>query len=280
LLEGGANLAQACSIWSPVIIAELTNPRKVNKQIVYAVDKVFYSMEDIKIKIKNSEIKKQGQAVEINIKLDIICLLADITGHMHLINREEIVKERIPLIDFNNILDTEKQTEFRVNIINLNWEGELSRHDIKIALFLDYMIIATREQIVRLSRGEEGEDKRETLNEVLRKIEEEIAHMEKDNQILRRKVFFYERNISSLKRGIRKVENRNAILNREVKNYQEILEKLQTAIRENDRSVNVENNDFKNFNNENYDTNSQKFEEDNFTLNLGSRIKRMFLNSF
>ncbi len=266
-------MAQACLIWSPVIIAELNNPQKVNEHLVYAVDDSFYSMEDIKVKTKNSEIIKQGKAIEANIVVDIICLLADSGGHMHLISKEEIIRQRVALSEFNKVLETDEQIEFWLNVMNLDWEGEFSGGSIRITLFLDYVVIATRQQIVRLSLDEEGDVIKENISEVLEKLEKEIEKLEIDNLILRKKVFLYERNISSLKKGINKVEKRNAILDREVRRYQELEDVLQSQIK---HKNNLDNSYIKDPVDKAI---NQDKEEDKYPLSQAKKIKKMFLES-
>lgn len=265
-------MAQACLIWSPVVIAEMNSPQKINKQVVYAIEENFYSMEDIKVKTKNSLVKKQGRAIEANIVVDIICLLADAEGNMHLISREEIIREKVALTEFNKVLDIEEQIEFWLNVNKLDYEGDFSAGEIVITLFLDYVIVATKNQIIRLIQGNEGEITKESIDEVLQKLEKEISNMEKDNYILRKKVFIYERNISSLKRGITKAERKNAVLNKEIGQYQAEVNELYIKLKQKETQGRTDASDWAN----RLATNGK---QENKYASQAKKIKRLFLDS-
>lgn len=269
------------SIWSPVVVAQLKNPRRVKEQVVYTIDKIYRSMDDLKIKVKYTEIKIQGQVLEACIKLDILCLLEDVAGEMELVAREETVRDRIPLVDLDSSLDKGQQTDFIVNILDLYWEGEVRGYEICVTYFMDYMIIATREQVVKLVEREQEVREKSSLNEVLHQIEEEIAKVEEENWNLRRRIFFYERDISSLKKGIRKAENRNTALNKEINHYQKIVEELQNAIKEKEKRLQL----YENFRHHSQYAGRlrgipEKTEEKDLAFSLGKKIRQMFTNCF
>jgi len=272
-------MAGGLSIWSPVIIAQLKNPQTVKEQVSYTVDKIFKSMEELKVKVKYTEIKIQGQTVEAQIKLDILCLLRDITGTMELITREETVREKIPLMSFNNPIGSEKQTSFVIDILNLYWEGEIRDYEICVAYFLDYMIIAIREQAVRITEEKQQDLESNSLREVLHQLEREVARVEKENYDLRRRLFLYERDISSLKKGIRKAENRSAVLNRELSYYQKAFEELQASSEEKQDRIQLHNRSpYKRSYPKDSSESPEKSRENDSPLNLGKRIKQMFAN--
>lgn len=226
------------SIWSPVIIAELKKPRFYNKQVNYQIDKAYSSLDDIRIKIKSSAANIQGKAVETQIKLEILFLVRDGMGRLELITREEIVRDRIPLIGFSSSLNNHREAKFIIDISNISWEGGLEGRQLKAAYFIEYALLAVKEQIVRLFADESaGGAEREPLSDILHKLEEELAMVVEEKDKLHNKIFYYERNFNSLKKGFDKLENRNAVLNRELYSYQEQLEQLQKQIYEKERRL-------------------------------------------
>lgn len=272
-------MGQAFSIWSPVVIAELSTPRKLAEQSTFELKHSFRSMEDLKIKEKSLEIKIQGQAAETQIRVDILALLGDLSGNRHLINQEKIIRDRVPFCEFNNDLGKEKKLKFIGDVQKIFWDGEIDGSVLKVNLFVDYMIIATREQLVKLSENEQGEVKGKALQEALRELENEVSRVEKKNEELRHKIFYYERDLSSLKRGISKAEKNNALMNKEIDHYQDLLQELQFAIKEKDRRITFYEN--ANIRNPYYHEKESGVQdsEDKDIRNVGKRIKRMFMNS-
>ena len=277
-------MAQALSIWSRVILAELNKPQKIKQQSIFTLDSLYQSLEDVKIKLKNYYWCRQGQAVEAVIKLDVLLLLEERDGRMQLVRQEETLRDRIPFSHFDsNVegLDKEKKIDFNGDIQNLAWQGDLMGNELYLTFMLEYMVVATREQVVKLSEQGEAELGSTGQDELLQDLEGAIVRMENENHELRRQIFLYERDISSLKKGIRKVENRNAFLNSESRQYQELSEKLQAAIREKEMRL-------KRYENPYYQSSlpnevplaGQKEELLDPGLSLGSRVKRMFMNSY
>lgn len=266
-------MEQAYSIWAPVIVSHLTAPRKFGEQREFDVDQIYKSLEDLKVKVKASEVSPQGQNVETKLILDILCLVEDMTGRMQLIKKEEIVKDRVPVEEFENAVDREKEIQFVMDIINVNFEGEISGREIRVAFFIDYMLMATREQEIHISMDTSSELETDSLNKAFIKLKTQLVEMEKENRELRKKLFLYVRDVSSLKRGIQKVENRNAILNKEVRYYRELNDGLRQKLDEKESRIYRYQN-YANYQNDNHDV----LEADEIN-GLGSRIKRMFLNS-
>lgn len=226
----------AFSIWAPVIIAELKNPRHYQDQVAYQIDRAYTSLEDLRIKIKYSTAVLQGKAVEITIKLEILLLVQDGMGHLKLITREETVRDRVPWADFDYSFNNRREAKFIIDINNISWEGGLVGRQLQAAYFIEYALMAVKDQAVRLFDEETTEDEqREALADILHQVEEELARVVEEKEELRSKIFFYERNFNNLKKGVYKLENRNAVLNSELGRYQKQLEQLQEQMHEKER---------------------------------------------
>lgn len=230
-------MEQAFSIWSPVIMAQLKTPRHLGGEHSYPSERFHRSLEDLRVKVKQSEVLSQGQAVEVRVKVDILCLLEDDQGSMHLVKKEETLKERVSYSDFDQALERKESIRFVINIKDISCDGELSNGKIRVRFFIEYNIIATREQVVRLWVGEQGEISKESLNQLFERLEEEVARLAGENQELHRKIFFYQRDISSLKRGIRKLEKRNAGLLKEVTYREQESETLRKSLQEKEARI-------------------------------------------
>ncbi|MEN6327842.1 MAG: hypothetical protein ABFD18_16755 [Syntrophomonas sp.] len=269
------------SIWSPVIISELKKPRYYKNQVVYQIDKVYSSLEDIRIKIKSSEANIQGKAVETKIKLEILFLVRDVMGRLELITRGETMRDRTPLVGFSHSFNNHREAKFIIDINKISWEGGLTGRQLKAAYSFEYALLAVKEQVVQLFEDETtGDEQRNVLSDILHQLEEELTRVVEQKEELYNRISFYERNFNSLKKGFYKLENRNAALNRELSRYQEQLEQLQEQIYEKDRRLlrleNVSHD---------YQRQYWSKQEDKALLRMpsvgwGSRIKSMLMNIF
>lgn len=269
-------MGQAYSIWTPVVVGRLKSPHRIKEEKCYEIEKTYNTVEDVKVKVRHCRALPQGQAVEVQMKLDILCLLEDLLGSMHLIAKEETVRERIVLSDFDSYIDRDEEIKYIVNTIKVASQCELNGSILKVAYFIDLTIIATNEQVITLSSADEAEPEQDSLQEVLNKLRLQVKEMEEEKEALRRKIFFYERDISSLKKGLKKAENKNANLDKELKQYHQIVEQLRIAIREKEMRLNQYENTYYH---QNYDQNFRSLKEDEDSFTLGSRIKRMFMNN-
>ncbi len=261
----------ALAIWSPVVVTQLHNNRAINEDRVYPLDILCRSVEELKVRVKEKEVVLLGMAVEARLVVDILFLLQDGNGEMQLFKREEIFKQRIPLLDFNPPPPRDEKLDYHLRLIRINWEGELKDRELNVVCFIDYTVIVTREQVVRLREETGGEVQGELYSETLRKLEMQIASIQEENQELRRQIFYHVRNISSLKRGIKKAENRSAALSREVSRYEEIVQELKKALPKKETGMPGLNYASPALN----EPHAQNSEE----VHLGSRIKRLFLNN-
>lgn len=267
-------MANTC-IWSPVVVASLAVPHSCQQEYRYKSDQIIKCIEDVKVKIKNPQAQRQGKVVEARMKLEIITLLEDYQGCTQVINRQETIKERVPLTDFDSQPDQEGESTYIVQITNLKWDAEMERNELSVSCSIQYLLLATRDQIVTLNRNEKPEDSQEEPENELLDLKMEIDRMRQDNHVLAHKLFLYERDLVSLQRGIRKVENRNAALSKELGGYQEMVEKLRVAITRKDLIIS-------NYENPRPETSARVLafpSRDDVNNNLGQKIKRMFLNS-
>lgn len=269
-------MEQAFSIWAPVVMAQLNTPRRLGYERSYASERLFRLMEDLKIKIRHSEVITQGQALEVRVKIDILCLLEDPAGHMHLIKKEETLRERVAYTEFDHSLEKEEGVSFVINVNDVSFDGELKGGEIRVRLLVEYTLIATREQAVRLWSSEQGEVNQEPLSQLFERLEAEVSRLAGENQELHRKIFFYQRDISSLKRGISKLEKRNAGLLKDIDFYQRETENLRQDLQEKESHIYrlKHNSQVPVFPARESSPGEQESEP-----GLGGRIKRLFLNN-
>lgn len=267
-------MGEAVSIWSPVVVSKLDRPHHLQAHFSCALNNVIRSIEDLKIKVKTAVVKAQGLAVEASLKLDILCLVEDMNGQMHLISHEETARSRVPLEDFDQEVERERELKYVLDIQDIDCQGEIKNDELHVDYFIDFMIVATRDQLVQLSATEEATVSN-ALDEVLARLRSQIDRMEGENRDLRRRIYYYERDISSLKKGIYKSEAQRSRLNQELSSYQKLVEELQKAVRDRDRRLqNLENPYYAHLR-----AVPSAEEADPGELPLGARIKRLFVNS-
>jgi len=273
-------MAEYTSIWAPVIIGELIDTRKVSKQFWCALNQSFCYLEDIKIKIKEVSARLKGQVIETNIKMEMLFLLQDVYGKFELIKKEDHYVERISTEEINCHLDKDKEVDIILRILDLNWKGELLAKEVCITYYLEYMVYITKEQVVELRYDYLSDIARDTLQDMVEQLKMRLKQLENENRDLNKKVFFYERNLASLKKGVRKAETQNAVLNNQIRNYQDIIENLHQVIKEQDNN-NLKNLNYHSHQESNHENscNDKSVYEQEEPISFGSRIKRMFLNS-
>ncbi|HHV15815.1 MAG TPA: hypothetical protein GXX58_04485 [Gelria sp.] len=271
-------MEQAFSIWSSVIMAQLKTPRYLDQEYSYPCERYHRTLDDLRVKIKQSEVFPRGQAVEVQVTVDILCLLEDVQGSMHLLKQEETIKERVSYNDFNQTLERQDSLHFVINIKDISCDGGLSRGEIRVRLLIEYNLIATREQVVRLWTGEQGELSQQSLNQLFERLEEEVTRLTGENRELHRKIYFYQRDISSMKRSIRKLEKRNAGLLKEVKYREQESEELRQSLQEKEARIYRLQHYSGSWSNSNEADEPLK-ELPTAESGLGVRIKRLFLNN-
>lgn len=222
----GNNMEDNLTIWSPVLLNRLKDNRRIAEEKSYPLDIYYRAIEDLRVRVKERQVVSLGTAVEARIKVDILCLLADQEGQMQLFKREEILYDRISLQEFEKTLNRDEPVDYHLELKRVTWEGEIDGNDVKVACFIDYTIIATREQLVRLRGEEHAEISGELLENAMRQLEAEIERIQNENAELKRQLFCHTSNISSLKQGLHKAEKRNAALSRENTAYQTMIARM------------------------------------------------------
>lgn len=225
------------TIWTPVVISQLINDHKAKEEMIYHLDETYDILEDIKIKFKETQARIQGKAVEVVVKLELLCLVRDRHGRLHLVNREEKVINRIPANEFSHSFISEEAPSFVVNLGQLKWEGEIKGQQLKISYRFDYMVLVIQERVVQVSSAAPTELYVESPYHPAREFEDELAGIREEKEELRQKLLYYEKDINSLKRSIHKTENRNADLNREVNYYQQLVQQLQKTVQDKEKQL-------------------------------------------
>ncbi|MDD3364674.1 MAG: hypothetical protein PHZ03_06815 [Syntrophomonas sp.] len=272
-------MTQDIRLWSPVIVASLAAPRICQRESRFGTDQIFKRMEDIKVKIKNPRAEWQGKILEARMNLEIIALLEDHAGHTQLISRQEIIKDRVALGEFDRSLEQDEDAVFIIQIQDLKWDGEMQGNELIISYSLSYVILAAREQVVKLYANEEMElsngEQENDLQGMEMGMEMEIDRVRNDNERLNRKLFLYERDLMSLQRGIKKAENRNVALSSELSGARELVKKLRDAITRKDLLICA----YENPQNETRKKTLPLLAMGDEESKLGQRIKRMLMNS-
>ncbi|MDD4801367.1 MAG: hypothetical protein PHF24_00295 [Syntrophomonas sp.] len=264
-------MKQDIRLWSPVIVASLIVPRICQRESRFETNQLFNRMEDIKIKIKNPRTDWQGKALVSLVNLEIIAIMEDQSGYSQLISRQEILKDRIYIEEFDQQI--KKDMKFIISIQDLSWDGEIEKSELKINYYLSYMIYAVREQVVDLFAAEELElSPAEQRDELLGM---ELDRVRDDNERLNRKLFLYEKDLISLKRGIKKAEDRSLALSMELSGTKELADKLQEAITRKDLLL----CSYENSRLENRSKVLPMLAMNHEEVNLGKKIKQMFMNS-
>lgn len=267
-------MTQAYSIWAPVVIGRLKSPRCITGERIYAIEDIYKASEDVKVKVKNCRVEPQGRLIEVRLKVEVLCLMEDLSGSMHLIIKEEMLKEKVPLSDFDSFIEKGSDIKYITNILKVNAYASLEEKSLQVAIFIDVAIMAACEQVINLSLAEEVAPVFDLLPDVLAELKAEIKQMASEKEELKRQVFFYERDIISLKKGLKKAENKNASLNKEIEAYHNAVEQLKGALQDKEWRLNRYENVYYNYS---YDDTSK--DEDDMAHNLGSRIKRMFMSN-
>ncbi len=261
-------------IWSPVISAQLKK-RRIKSNTVCPWKNKSDSFADIKIKIRHGEASLQGSSVYVRFQLEFLCLMEDLQGEMLLTKWTGECQDRITLTEFDHYISEMEKVNLKLNLIECDGIGELTGGNICLDYYIDYSIIAAHEQIIEISPARQTEAAAVSLKAALQKLEDEVVRVEGENGELRRRLFIYERDISSLKRGLWKAENRNAVLNREKKEHQTMIEKLSAVIRQHEiESVQTK----RDYASGGIISNQVSLRPEEITK-LGGRIKRMFMNS-
>lgn len=203
-------MQSACTIWSPVVMARFEKPRSTRKISIARVDQVYSSIEELKVKVTEAQARMEGQSLETRVNLEILCLLQNSSGSFQLVSKEDILRDRVGLDWFNNSIDFGDKVDFVVDIISKFWQAEIAGEELKVSIFLDYTVMATREQEVNLSSLSESQPyESQALLELLQELEQEVKELQEENRDLHHQVLIYQKNIGYLKKAVYKAEKSN-----------------------------------------------------------------------
>lgn len=248
-------------IWSPVVVAGLKSTRNYRCQSSYPLDKIYKKIEDMKIRIKSHQVKIYGKAAENQVYLQVLCWLEDYQGKSCSIIREEKLTERVSLNEFDDHPYDPLELRHILDILDFSWDADLNGQLLEINYELTYNVLAVREQKVSIQTALGIAP----LDALLPPGEgDHLEQIAEENRQLRKQMDLYEKNLGSLKRGIKKAESQNNLLNKELGSYKDMVSELREAVRRDQGSPG-------------YEKESAKMAppEDS----LGKKIKRMFLNN-
>ncbi len=229
----GDDVNKPCRLWSPIVFAELKNPRYLNREVVYSLDGGAYRLEDIKIKMRDSWTRAQGNMLEAEFKLEVLTLLENGPGNIKFFSRNEILRDRMPRTEMSGPSD-QTGLDLITDVQSLQWDADLLKDTIKINVNIAYMVLAVRTQIVEImNQGDRTHYTKEPSDEeILYLMQAQILKAESDKIELKRKIQCFEKDIASLKNGINKAENRNLILNQQLSQDKKTINSLRALLEE------------------------------------------------
>jgi hypothetical protein len=193
-----------------------------------------------------------GTAAEVQIQLQILCLLRDAYG-LHLLNKETVLSDRAPLEAFNRQDWSREKSALTVSVNRLDYHGRLLEDAIEIDFFLEYFLRATQEQAVTVVSANNEErfplsPISEALplkilpppieeNELTRKLQADILRIEAEKASLKGKLRQQGRNARSLKHGLKKAELKNLELQNKIRSCEHMITDLQKSIHEKERQI-------------------------------------------
>lgn len=270
-------MEKSCRIWSPVIMAELESPRELAGNKSYILESEPSRLEDLKVRIRNYSVQRQGRAIEVQFNIDVLALLETDARVMQLFSRQEILRDRLTSREFRGNPE-DKKLDLILDLRDVNWNGELKGKEIMLGMHVIYHLLATRPQAVNVL-GEEQEDSHPAVptdSDLLQQLQAEIIQTEGEKLELKRKIHLYETDIRSLKHGVSKAESRNRSLYNEVHQYQQVVDQMRRALMDREASLNRYQQQARMQSNHDMITSSLSREEN---LSLGGIIKRLFQNN-
>ncbi len=244
-------MAQSIMIWSPVIVSSLKAPRTFQPVRHYKLGIINKHIRDIKLKTSRIQVEPQGKQVGVRVYMDIAVLLEDADGNTSIFNHPELIRERISGQEFDRPQNVIGDGEYVIQLLNLNWDGDIEAQKLIIRFSCRYMLHVVRPQVVTVfSQAELAPEARqdERSQSAAKAIgvemptvisrqpsadiisAEELIRIRNENENLTHKIFRYERDLMSLQRGLKKSEERNSELSRELKGTKATLRQLQDAL--------------------------------------------------
>ncbi|SHG42019.1 hypothetical protein SAMN02745221_00156 [Thermosyntropha lipolytica DSM 11003] len=211
-------------IWVPVIRGKLHEPRVITLDKSYILEESGCRIEDIKIKLRESEARVYGGNIGVNIKADILCLVEK-GEKVQLKTWQEIINDNLALTAFAYAGEKGEEINARMKILSFSLKGEEVNSKINVQIQIIYTVFLTSYQEVKIE-GVEMRDEEDFRKEwLLPDWIEQIDRLTEENYYLKQKLFMYEQDIKSLKQGIKKAEKRNMELKEQLNHYKGLTEK-------------------------------------------------------
>ncbi|MBO8159802.1 hypothetical protein [Thermosyntropha sp.] len=228
------------TIWTPVIMCKLDEARYLVLERSYEIKSAFSRIEYLKSRLKECKAEIQGRNLEVLIVIDILSLGEENSGKIGLKTWEEKINDQIPLSEmgYYDKLDS-REVECHVKVLRIPVQGGIENGELKVIVEVEYSAFITSYQEVYLNIGQDMSNINYGLEEAEKVLKEKMAKIEGENHLLRQKLFLYEQDILSLKKGIKKAEKRNLELRSELNYYKSLLLQNRPDISTSDTSLNL-----------------------------------------
>lgn len=265
---------QQLAIWCPVVITSLASPRTFRQNNSYQMAESYRRIEDIKVRIKACRSQVHGKYVETKVGVAWLCLLEDDQGRSCTIKREEVLKDKIALREFDQLADHQQELRYVQDISDFSWDADLKGKSVIISYKLSYRLMGTREQLVSVQTSHEQASIAANTKAKFPPADGQIDLLTEENLKLRRQLHFYETNLTSLKRGIKKAEKDNSALSMELRGYKNQVEALRNTVNYKDGIIgsSLTNKPLPN-------REAKKLWSAHESDKLGQRIKKLFINN-
>jgi hypothetical protein len=204
------------TIWSSVIVARLPEERICQQKSEFVTSIKYRRIEELKTRISSRQVKVEGKSVEIKVNVETLFILEDGYGNLQPFSRRDVIKERIPLVQFTPRSDNYQDLNYIAEIRNFYGDAILEGQNLVVIYYLAYTLLATREQMVTL-QPEPIEVSRENTVSFIQPNHIQTEPLIAENIYLRRQLKLYETNLLSMKKSLQKAESSNAELRREIK---------------------------------------------------------------
>lgn len=257
------------NIWAPVVISNLFSCYEVQEIKKYVLEQPYKHIENVKVKIYDTYIKHRGRSIEILLYIDILALVANPKERVKIFKTQDQIELRISVQEFRYPLGDFNKLNFVTDIQKFEWEGEIIQSELILNFFIKLDVIVTREQQIPIPVNSEitaaGQDNKSPEKEDL---ENRLLKLVQENSELHKKLYIYEKDLLSLRRGIQKAERRSFGLNRENIEYKKRIIELQEELQKQKnlllKYINLD------------DSKKNILDSD---WNIRKRIKYMFLNN-
>lgn len=226
-------MPQELKIWCPVVISSLKTERRFRQSMRYQTSQSYRRMEEMKVRIKTMQAQIRGNYIEARAGISCIWLLEDEQGKSCAEKREELLIDRVSLVDFNAHSDIWQELKYIPELIDFHWDAFLKGNLISVRYELLYQLMGTREQLLMLQSSPQYDYAPDLQPNPLQAADP----FTEENQRLRRQAHIYESNINSMKRAVQKAEKERSGLHSQLMNCQNTIETLQQTVDDQNRII-------------------------------------------